>query len=443
MTGEPWHVPEADAGDLSPGALEGIRVLEFGTILAIPSCGVHLSDMGAEVIKVEPPAGDPHRGAQPIIPSEGKGFVAMNRGKQGVCVDMTRPESRPVIARLVEQADVVLMSLKPSDLPRFGLTYETLRAVNPRIIYLEHQPYGAAGPYGGEGGYDVVVQGMSGVAAMMARTNGRAPATVVPAIADMTTGVASALAVVAALLHRERTGEGQRVRSSLLASSILLAGNRTNWFGATDPVTYERFGEEIAEARERGADFEEQRDIYLDTLFPDAKLGANTYFRYYRTSDGIISLGSTSPAINARIRRVIELDDPRAEPGFDLDDPEDQQRLRAFANACEVRLAERTSAEWIAAFRAEDIPSGPVNWPPESFDDPQIAANRFYAELDHDLIGPHKTFGPVVQMDASPLRTHGSSPPLDRDTDDVLAQVGFSEEDLDTLRAAGVIGRRG
>jgi formyl-CoA transferase len=443
MSGQPWHVPEAEAQDLPPGALEGVRVLEFGTILAIPSCGVHLSDMGADVIKVEPPNGDPHRGPQPIIPSEGKGFIAMNRGKHGICVDMTRPEARPVIARLVESADVVLMSLKPSDLPRFGLTYEELREVNPRIIYLEHQPFGEAGPYGGEGGYDVVVQGMSGVAAMMARASGPAPATVTPAIADMTTGVASALAVVAALLHRERTGEGQRVRSSLLASSILLAGNRTNWFGATDPVPYERFATEIAAARERGADFEEQRDIYLETIFPAAKLGANTYFRYYRTSDGLISLGSTSPAINARIRRVLELDDPRTEPDFDLSDPDDQQRLRTFAEACEAKLTERTSEEWITAFRAEDIPSGPVNWPPESFDDPQIAENRFYAELDHELIGPHKTFGPVVQMDASPLRTHGSSPPLDRDTDRILEAAGFSEDELDTLRAAGVIGRAG
>ena len=431
------------AAGLPPGALDGVRVIEFGTILAIPSCGVHLSDMGADVIKVEPPSGDPHRGPQPIVPTEGKGFIAMNRGKAGICVDMSRPESRPLIARLVESADVVLMSLKPSDLPRFGLTYEELRQVNPRIIYLEHQPFGETGPYGGEGGYDVVVQGMSGVAAMMARASGPAPATVTPAIADMTTGVASALAVVAALLHRERTGEGQRVRSSLLASSILLAGNRTNWFAATDPVPYERFATEIAAARERGADFEEQRDIYLKHLFPAARLGANTYFRYYRTKDGTISLGSTSPAINARIRRVLELDDPRTEPDFDLDDPADQERLRAFAEACEARLLERTSAEWIAAFRAEDIPSGPVNWPPESFDDPQIAQNRFYAELDHDVIGPHKTFGPIVQMDASPLRTHGSSPPLDRDTDRVLGALGYSEQEIAALRSEGVIGRDG
>ena len=140
---------------------------------------------------------------------------------------------------------------------------------------------------------------------------------------------------------------------------------------------------------------------------------------------------------------MIGLDDPRTEPDFDLDDPADQERLRAFAEACEARLLERTSAEWIAAFRAEDIPSGPVNWPPESFDDPQIAENRFYAELDHDVIGPHKTFGPIVQMDASPLRTHGSSPPLDRDTDRVLGALGYSEQEIAALRSEGVIGRGG
>ena len=441
MTPQPWHLPESETADLPPGPLEGVRVLEFATILAVPSCGVHLSDMGAEVIKVEPPSGDPHRGAQPIIPGEGKGFVAMNRGKRGVCVDMTRPEAREVIQRLVRDVDVVLVSLKPSDLPRFGLTYEELREVNPQLIYLEHQPFGEMGPYGGEGGYDVVVQGMSGTATMMARSNGPAPATVVPAIADMTTGVASALAVVAALRHRDRTGEGQRVRSSLLMSSILLAGNRTFWFGANDPDRFEAFARDLEAARKRGADFEEQRELYLNTFVPGATLGANTYFRYYRTSDGTISVGSTSPTINARIRRVLDLEDPRTEPDFDITDPADRRRLRDSVEACEARLTERTSAKWIATFLADGIPSGPVNWAPESFEEPQIVENRFYAELDHDLLGPHKTFGPIVQMDASPLRTHGSSPPLDRDTQAVLEQAGYTTEELAALRAAGVIGR--
>lgn len=442
MTPQPWHLPENESADLPPGPLEGIRVLEFATILAVPSCGVHLSDMGAEVIKVEPPTGDPHRGAQPIVRGEGKGFVAMNRGKRGICIDLARPEAREVIRRLVRDVDVVLASLKPSDLPRFGLTYEELREANPALIYLEHQPFGEMGPQAGEGGYDVVVQGISGTAAMMARSAGSVPATVMPAIADMTTGVASALAVVAALRHRDQTGEGQRVRSSLLMSSILLAGNRTSWFGATDPVPFEQFDQEIEAARARGADFEEQRAIYLDRFFPGVSLGANTYFRYYRTSDGMISVGSTSPTINARIRQVLGLEDPRTEPDFDVTDAGDRERLREFAQACEARLAERTSAEWIATFGAEAIPCGPVNWPSESFSDPQITENRFYAELDHDLIGPHKTFGPIIQMDASPLRTHGSSPPLDRDTDAILEGAGFTADELETMRATGLIGRR-
>ena len=440
MSPQPWHLPEDQAADLPPGPLEGVSALEFATILAVPSCGVHLSDMGAEVVKVEPPGGDPHRGAQPIVRGEGKGFVSMNRGKRGVCIDLTRPEARDVIQRLVREVDVVLVSLKPSDLPRFGLTYEELREANPQLIYLEHQPFGEMGPYGGEGGYDVVVQGMSGTATMMARSAGSVPATVVPAIADMTTGVASALAVVAALRHRDRTGEGQRVRSSLLMSSILLAGNRSSWFGATDPDRFEDFARDIEAARARGADFEEQRTLYLDSFYPGATLGANTYFRYYRTSDGMISVGSTSPTINARIRRVLDLEDPRTEPDFDITDAGDRDRLEAFAQACEARLTERTSEEWIATFHAERIPSGPVNWAPESLEEPQIVENRFYAELEHDLIGPHKSFGPIVQMDGSPLRTHGSSPPLDRDTDAILGAAGFSEEELAALRAEGVIG---
>src|SRR5690348_1104004 len=156
--------------------------------------------MGADVLKVEPPLGDGIRHTmEPIVPGESKGFTLVNRGKRTICLDVTQEDARPVLERLVTWADVVMVSLKPADLPRYRLGYDDLRAINPRIVYLEHSPLGHNGPFGDGPGYDVIVQGMSGTAVVTARERDGAPMNIRPAFNDTGTGALSALAVVAAL----------------------------------------------------------------------------------------------------------------------------------------------------------------------------------------------------------------------------------------------------
>lgn len=423
-----------------PGALDGVKVVELAQALAIPFAGVLLADMGADVVKIEPPAGDGIRHTmEPILPGESKGYTLVNRGKRAICLDVTREEARPALERLAKWADVVMVSMKPSDLPRYGLTYEHFRSWNPKLVFLEHAPLGKKGPLGGEPGYDVVVQGMSGTSVLTAREREGVPMNIRPAFNDMGTGAFSALGIVAALRHRDQTGEGQRLETSLLGTAMALGNQLLSWFGATDPPVEERYRVAISEARREGADFETQRRIWEQNYLRGGF--ANVYFRHYRTADGFISVGCLSPQLNARFRAVTGIQDPRTADGFDLGSPEALPRLRQLVDECEALFASKTTGEWLNVLRAGKVPCGPLNFPPDVFSDPQLLENEFIIELEHPLFGAYKTFGPVVRMDATPVRVAKHPPLLDEHTDEVLAEVGFSAAEIADLRAAGVAGR--
>ena len=422
------------------GPLDGITVLEFAQVIAIPMCGLVLADMGANVIKVEPPTGDSSRSnLSPILPGESKSFAIFNRGKQSVCVDLTNPESRSVIERLVKAADVILVSFKPPDVARYGLDYATLSKLNPGLVYLEHLPLGRHGPYADIGGYDVIVQGLSGIGAITAAP-GDAPRNINPAYADHTTGFISALAVVAALRHRDLTGQGQRVETSLLSTALALGGNLLHWFGATDPDVWESFEAKLAAARSAGADFGSQQQLYQRTL--RAGGFANVYFRHYRTADGFISVGALSQPLIRRFRAATGLNDPRAEPDFDLGAPDAADRLTKLVGEAEALFRTKTTEDWIAIFQDVGLPAAPFNFPTEIFREPQILENNYIVELEHELFGPYKSFAPPFRMDVTPVAPKAASPVLDSHTDRVLYDHGFGRDEVAALRASGAVGAR-
>jgi crotonobetainyl-CoA:carnitine CoA-transferase CaiB-like acyl-CoA transferase len=423
------------------GALDGVKVLEIAQALAVPFAGLLLADMGADVIKIEPPEGDGIRHTmEPILPGESKGFTLVNRGKRSVCIDVARDEARPLVERLLGWADVVLLSLKPTDLPRYRLTYEDVRLINPNVIFLDHIPLGKAGPFGNEPGYDVLVQALSGTAVVTARERDGVPVNIRPAFNDMGTGAFSALAVVAALRHRDRTGEGQRVETSLLGTAMALGHQLLSWFGATDPPVDEAFHEALGSARARGAEYAEQREIW-ERHYLRGGYG-NIYFRHYRTKDGFVSVGCLSPQLNARFRAVTGVRDPRTEPGFALSLQESHDRLAAMLRDVENLFLQKTTAEWIAVLKGGGVPCSTFNFPPEALNDPQLTENGFVVEVEHPLFGPYKTFGPPLSMDRTPTAIRSSAPLLDEHTDDVLREMGATDEELGKLRGSGVVGRR-
>ncbi len=293
------------------GPLAGVRVVEFAQNVAVPTCGRILAAMGADVVKVEPPHGDATRTMAPFAGlREGRTYAVVNPGKRSVVLDLTDPASAPARDSLLRSADVVLCAFKGSDLARYGLTYDDVRALNPEVIYLEHRALGAKGPDADEGGYDVLVQGLSGLSFVTSRSENGRPVSVRPAYSDMSTGLSSSAAVLAALYHRALTGRGQRVHTSLLATAHWLAMPTNGRFDAHDADALAEFNDDLAVVRAAGAGFDEQRELFESRVLPTGGV-FDFCFRHYVTADSLLSVGALSPVLISRFYAVTGLVDHR------------------------------------------------------------------------------------------------------------------------------------
>ncbi|MDA0352750.1 MAG: CoA transferase [Chloroflexi bacterium] len=421
------------------GPLEGIRVLEFTQIIAGPFACQNLADMGAEVIKVEPPEGEPWRLFSQFMPGESKTYQSLNRGKRSLVLSLQTPEAQAIVHRMVPNIDVVVINYRPDVPAKLGIDYETLRALKPDLIYVDNTAFGRKGPRAQSPGYDIIAQAISG---LMVGEGKADPVTGTPkiisstAIADYGTGLAIAWGVCAALYHREKTGEGQMIESTLLQTALAFQGGVVFELPAADELRNQRMAR-VHHLQESGAKYSD----LLVAHNPLAILGAgNIYYRAYSTQDGAIAIGALSPTLWAKVRTALDTDFMGiADPGYDPTNAE-------WAATAAVRLAEveehvrsRPTAEWEDIFTANGVPNGPLNFPEDMANDPQVLANGGIVELEHDLSGPQRQVGPVLQMSATPLRAQGAAPPLGRDTDAVLTEVGYTAEEIVAFRTGGAI----
>lgn len=422
-----------------PGALHDVKVLEIAQVMAIPLCGVLLSDMGADVVKLEPPWGDAVRYTMlPVVPGESKSFATLNRGKRSVGLDIADERSRPALEALVRWADVLLVSVKSEDLVKYKIGYEELRPLNPSMIYLEHVPLGHKGEMGGLGGYDIVAAGIAGLTALIGKERRGQPIYTQPAITDIGTGYLSAMAVCAALYVRRGNGEGQRIESSLLATGMATQMNTAHWFAATDPPLREELANGLEKLRSSGAEYADMQRL-RERIIRRGAYG-NIYYRYYKTKDSFISVGCLSLALQAKFREAAGIVDPRQEPEFDMGTPEGFERMKALVREVEQLMRTRTTDKWIGLLRGYKIPCGLVNFPEEAIDDPQVTENGYMIELDHPVLGPYRTFAPPIRMDATPTRAQGPAPPLAHHTTEVLREVGLEDGAIERLIEDGVAG---
>ncbi|GIW14013.1 MAG: CoA transferase [Tepidiforma sp.] len=417
-----------------PGALEGIRVLDCTQIIAGPLAASLLSEMGADVVKVEPLEGEPWRLQAEVIPKESKNFLVQNRGKRGIALNFKDPRAAPIRDRLIASADVLITNYRPGVPEALGIDYESARSVNPTIIYAENTAFGKHGPDAMRRGYDIVAQAMSGLSTSNPNLQNGLPMPVAFAPADVVTGYALAWAITAALYHRQRTGEGQAINSSLLLSALALQAGSREVVALDEPIRKQKL-EHLAEARTRGASMEE---IIRERRRFTPELSGNIYYRPYKTRDSYLVVGCLGPGPRARFRDALGITDPRYEPGFD------PARLHDVAaelvRVCEEKFLQRTNAEWLAYLDQFDIACGPVRFVEELFDDPQVAANGFIEEYDHTLLGPMRGPAPVVQMSATPTRIQRASPALGEHTDEVLREAGFDDAEIARFRAERLVG---
>ena len=420
-----------------PGPLDGVKVVEFTEIIAGPFAGMLLSDMGAEVIKVEPPWGDPWRGTQPFTSTESRPFIAYNRGKRSITLDLTTDAAKDILGRLIPQMDVAIVNYRPDVAAKLGVDYEALSALNPRLIYCENTAFGRQGPDSYRPGYDLILQAMSGIMTAESKLSNGVPVHVVSSpMVDTAAGICLAWCVCAALFSRERTGRGQKVETTLLGLAIAMLGMRFVEIESLDRDKFDATLESLGAMREAGLPYPELLQVY-ESDHPVTP--GNIYYRTYQTADGVISLGCLSDPLRQRLLDTLGLTDIRFDPDYDPRSEKAMAFGEKLMRQAEDVFLQRTAADWLALLDERGIPAGPVRFIEEVYDDPQVQANGLVAELEHKEVGKLRMVGPLANFSETPLEAT-PPPALGQHTEEVLAEIGFGPEEIERWREEGTLG---
>ena len=394
------------------GPLEGIKVIELAQIMAGPTCGMLLADMGADVIKVEKlPGGDDTRSyTEPSIKGESAAFMVLNRNKRGIAVNLKTPGGLEVVKKLLADADVVTENYRKGTLEKLGLGYDdVLQKLNPRLIYCAISGYGRTGPYADKPGFDLILQGFAGIMSVTGEP-GRQPVKSGTSIADINAGILAALGIVAALQARERTGRGQVVETSLMEAAL----QQMYW----------------------------QAAIFFATGVSSGPSGSahilTAPYQAFPTADGWINIGGANQPNWERIARAIGkpelIDDPRFKTNGDR-----MRNLDALVPLISERTTTRSSAEWMREFETAGVPVGPVNNIGKVLDDPQVKAREMLVEVEHSTVGRTKATGLPIKFSDTPGGVTRGAPTLGEHTNDVLASLGYSDSQVAQLRKEGAV----
>lgn len=421
------------------GPLAGIRVLEFSQIVAGPFAGVALSDMGADVIKVEPLKGEDRRNSGAVVPNEGKYFQSLNRGKRSLTVDLGTAEGQALIHRIIPEFDVVLLNYRAGVAERLNIGYERLAGINPGLVYANITGFGEKGPYVHRAGSDIVAQAYSGVMAAEAKIDEHgAPQTLQSSTyIDRTTGLAAAMGICAALFHRAQTGRGQEIHVSLLQTALELLSDKVMREPVHDAVIRDPMLEELHAKRDAGARYDEIANVRKQQAprFASHRL----FYGGYHTKRGALVLGALTMQNRNTIRRILGIDDPTDSPGFNAADPENRRRIEEWREQIQGKLLERDADDWVATFVEAGVPASVVQQPEDLADDPQVIAAGMMTPMEHPMTGPQQVVSPLVRMSVTPTEAVRPSPPLGSHTREVLLECGLSEAEVAALAAAGVV----
>jgi crotonobetainyl-CoA:carnitine CoA-transferase CaiB-like acyl-CoA transferase len=394
----------------NPGPLKGIRVVDFGRFIAGPYCAMLLADMGANVIRVDRRQGSEDRYLAPVAKTgEGTHFLSLNRNKRSLTLETSKKESAEIIRRLVARSDVVVANLPIDVLKKMGLDYETLRIVKPDIILARISTFGPDGPYASRVGFDTVAQAMSGAMSLTGFPG--APVRAVVPFEDYGTALHAAFGVMVALYHRAQTGEGQLVDASLLATGITFM----------HALLAERSVLDVERQQTGNASF---HAAPADT---------------YRTLDGWIVISAIGPEMFARWARLVHREDMLADPSFGEDLSRANHR-DAITGAMKAWLATRTSAQAVADLEAARISAGTVLDAAQVLEDPQVKACELLKYVDYPgAPKPVPLANTAVRLSATPGSIRHRAPTLGEYTDEVLEELGYSQREIRTLRAAHVV----
>jgi len=396
----------------SGGPLTGLKVIELAHIMAGPVCGLMLADMGADVIKVEkvPGGDDSRRFLPPGVKGESAAFLMMNRNKRGVAIDLKNDAGKNVLRRLLKTVDAVTENYRADTMEKLDLGYETLKRINPGLIYCTISGFGRSGPYSDRGGFDLIAQGMSGLMSITGEGPGRPPVKVGAPITDITAGILGAMGVAAAYAHKLKTGEGQMVDTSLFEAGIV----HTYW----------------------------QSAIGLATGKPPGPMGSahplNAPYQAFQTADGWITVGAANQKNWLRMLEILDAPELADDPRF-KENAERMVHLQELAALLAKIFIKRPSAEWLRRLEQVGVPAGPVLNVNEMHRDPHALARAMVVEVEHARVGSVKTIGLPVKFSQTPGRVARAAPLYGQHTREVLAEYGYGEDEITALIKNGAV----
>jgi len=396
------------------GPLSGIRVLEFGSAVAAPLCGAILAEMGADVIKVEGvDKPDDARNWGKMVKGESLYFLHYNRNKRSLAVNLKDVRGREIVLKLVERSDCVVENFRPGVMERLGLSYSFLRGLNERLVYCSISGFGQTGPYSQLPGYDVIVQGMSGLMSVTGEAEGPPLRVGVPII-DILTALNAAMAVCAALFVREKTGRGQFIDVSLLETGVMAMGQWLSGYLGAGEVPH-RFGNRYP------------------PLAP---------YEPFNVKDGWIIVAVGNEEHWRKLCTLIGRDDLLRDERFKTN----QSRIRpenraALAAELEKTLTGRTVGEWLKVFWEEGVPAGPINTIREIASDPHLSVRKAFTELTHPVLGNVKFIRCTPVFNDTPTSVKTPAPTHGQHTDAILRDLGYTEDQIKLLEGQGVIKR--
>lgn len=392
-------------------ALEGMRVLDVSQIMAGPYCSMVLADMGAEVIKIEKPeGGDDSRQMGPYINGESTCFFQINRNKKSVCINLKEQKGKDIFYQLAETADVIIENFRPGVVRSLKIDYDTIRQLNPGIIYCSISGFGQTGPYANQGGFDLIVQGMSGLMNMTG-IPGERPMKTGIAVFDIGAGLTAVNSILMAYIHKQKTGAGQHVDVSLLESGLA-------WF--------------IWEAAA----------YFANGTIPQptgSRHRVSAPYQAYRTQNGYVMLGGANQRTWEKFcAKVVERPEWLKDSRF-LTNADRSKNVKILEELIEDVFLQQDSKYWIKKSEEAGVPCGPINNFAEALNDPHVLARGMVQEVEHPIMGKMRTLGIPVKFSLTPGKIEAAPPLLGQHTDQVLSSLQWTKEQLDELREQGVI----
>ena len=389
--------------------LTGIRVLEVGNYMAGPYCGMQLADLGAEVVKVEPPdGGDLVRTMAPLLDGEGSAFVRLNRNKRSIALNLKSPEGKEVFHKLVGTADVVVENLRPGTMADLGLAYESLRQLNPGLIYVAASGWGQDGPLSPQPGLDIMAQARSGLMSITGMPGGDPVKVGVP-LCDLVCALYGALAAVSALYVRGETGVGQFIDVSLLEAGVSLAIWEAGKFFATGEIP-----------GPQGSAHQ-----------------SNAPYQAFASADGWLTIGATTPRNWEAFCRALGLEHLLADPRY-RDTSLRYRHRDSLIPEIERVIATRTTADWLALLESAGVPCAPIEDFGQVFNDPHLNARHYFWDAPHPKLGRVRQLGSPMRFSQTPVRRQRAAPLLGEDSAVLLTELGYTRAAIEALVARRV-----